>query len=231
MSEGARESSGGVVGVASGLALFLGLAGYLFVSPVRAVDGEALLEEWFEFDELPYELEVAEGVRTDVLTVVLANPNAPSEAARADLPEAKDEDEDKNYDWLGIPMGAAGTDPVEAVVTHYPDAGKAIQTLERLFGRPRGDRNEEPDVLSVGSHGGRATLDRGRMPWGDYSVLFVHERELERGGTFRDLVRVNLTFPGRAFVVSARWPRGFPGSKEKMEALIATLRPRIDVVP
>jgi hypothetical protein len=69
-------------------------------------------------------------------------------------------------------------------------------------------------------------MDRGRLRWGDWEVAFVHERELEPGGTFRDVIRADLSLPARPLVVYARWPRGLPASKERMVELLAALRPR-----
>jgi len=235
VGEGERESSGCVLGVAAGFALFAALVGFLATRPAASVDGAQRLGEWFELGPLPFGLEVAEGVRAGATTVVLANPSAPEEAPRNEPPEEEEEPgggdgprakDDDDFDWSKVPEGPAGTDPIEVAVACYRNAGQARSAIEGTFGRPDGGDRDDPDLISFGAKGGRATMDRGRIPWGEYSVLFVHERELEPGGTFRDVMRANLTISGRACVVSARWPRGLPASKDKLEELIAVFRPR-----
>ncbi len=236
MGEGQRESSGCVLGVALGFAVLAAFVWRLAVAPAAAVDGEALLNEWFELDELPFGLQVVDGVRAGSLTVLLENPDAPEEAPKNEVAEEQEDDADDadqaddaddDLDWSALVEGPRETAPIEVAVTHYPNARAAVETLEHLFGRPGSDAEEEgpSQLMEFGAEGGRAPMDRGRLPWNDYNVLFVWERELERGGTFRDLIRVNLTLPGRACVISARWPRGYPASKEKMKELIAAFHP------
>ena len=69
-------------------------------------------------------------------------------------------------------------------------------------------------------------LERGELDWGEYLAPFVHERQFEPGGTFRDWMRVNLSYGRTPVVLMARWNRGLPASKERMEELIAALAPR-----
>ena len=80
--------------------------------------------------------------------------------------------------------------------------------------------------MHVGRRGGRRVIDAGDLDWHEFSASYVQVRDFERGGTFRDSFRVNLSSDTQALVVFARWPRGLPGSKERVEELVACFRRR-----
>ena len=105
-------------------------------------------------------------------------------------------------------------------VSHWPNLKAALDVLEGHFSSQKSDE-DEIELVEFGVDGGRATLDWGRLPWGEYSVLYVYERELEWGGTFRDVIRVNLSLGDQAAMLMARWPRGTPASKERLIELLA----------
>ena len=216
-----------MLGVGLGLVLLVGLVASLAYEETRPVDGGELLAEWYGVETLPFGLEVSEAVRRGGRhEVLLADPDAPEEASKQEA--AKEDDGDlAPVDWTEIPVGPEGTPPFEVLVLHWPTLGAAAGELERLFGRPGGgDDDNESEVVAFGPGGGRAVLDSGRLPWGEYAVMFVHERELEAGGTFRDVIRANLALDSGAGVVLARWPRGIPGSKARMIELIAAFSTR-----
>jgi hypothetical protein len=216
-----------VLGIAIGLFLLLGLLGALTTKETSPVDGGALLTEWFGMTSPPGSYEVAEAVRRrGRFEVLLADPEAPEEAPKRE-PEKNEEGELAEVDWTSLPIGPEGSPPVEVLVLHWPSLRSAAGELERLFGRPereRGGDEDEIEIVAFGPEGGRAVLDSGRLPWGEYAVMYVHERELESGGTFRDVIRANLALEDSASVVFARWARGVPGSKERMIELLEAFR-------
>jgi len=208
-----------------GLVLLLGLVAMLTRGETSPADGRALLDEWYgEGAFAGYEVteSVRRGGRHEVL---LSLPDAPEEAPRKE-PEKDEEGELEEVDWTALPVGHEGTPPVEVLVLHWPSLRAAADELEELFGRPeRGGDEDEIEIVEFGPEGGRAVLDSGRLPWGEYAVMFVHERELEEGGTFRDVIRANLALEDSASVVLARWPRGLPASKERLTELLAPFAP------
>lgn len=241
------------VGVALGLALLGLLTWSLFTKAFgrRAEAAESALADWLEIDTLPFDLEPDSALRRGgELLVTWVDRDAPPEAKRIEPPkppkeskkskaskESKTGDQhgpSHEFDWSAIAVGPEGTPPVEVLVVRY---GKgAEERIEALFEAPMsmeggggmdGMGGGEPVVMltQVGPEGGRVAMDRGRMLWGEWEVSFVHERELEQGGTFRDVIRANLSLPNRPLVVYARWPRGLPASEERMVELLAALRP------
>lgn len=239
MSEGAsqptpkREHAGCTLGMALGIALLVSLVAGIVALKTRVADGQRLFAEWFEPGTLPFDFEVA-GATIELRgeqVVLLTRPDMPEEAAKAEQPEQKkrDRDEDKLqapelYDWSKIATGPTGTPPVKVVLIGYPDE-LADSELEGLFGFSSDDEREI-EITDVGPSGGRVTMDRGRLDWGPYSTRYVVDRELEWGGTFRDVARVNLTLPGRPCAMFVLWPRGFPASLERVSDLLAALVPQ-----
>jgi hypothetical protein len=228
------EHTSGVLGVAFGLFLLLSLLLGILSQRASKADAPALLSAWFEVGELPFGLEVDSAVTQarGEEVVLLSRPDAPEETPRAERPEGEDDDEDEeddSFDWSTIPIGPEGTPPLAVMVIHYPK-GLAESELTRLFetGGDRWDDDDEMEMLDVGSEGGRTVMERGRLPWQEYSTSFIHERELEYGGTFRDAIRVNVSLPKRACVIFVRWPRGFPGSKDDAKEVLAAFKPRPD---
>jgi hypothetical protein len=243
-----RESAAGVVGILFGLALVAVCVAFLWRQSVAPIDGSALLAEAFEFGELPYGLEVeaASRLATGERVVALTNPDAtePERApgAEDDADEASDEPdaasgaattepdpdapagspEMEPYDWSTLAIGPAGTPPIRAFVVWYPLASARAE-LDRQF-------RWIPwrDLRDFHADGGRMPLERDVDDWSGYEAVYVLERELERGGTFRDWLRVNLTFDNEARVLIARWARGSPASKASVRELLAALAPRAD---
>ena len=229
-----REHPGCALGIGFGLLLLLGLVSMMVAQKTRLADGERLFAEWFEPCVLPFDLEVA-GATVEMRgeqVILLTRPDLPEEAAKAERPErergAKDEQpdeqpEDESFDWSAIESGPEGTPPREVVLLAYP-AELAGSELEQLFGFSS-EEEGEVEITDVDSGGGRVMMDRGRLDWGSYSTLYVHDRELEWGGTFRDVVRVNLTLQGQPRVMFVLWERGFPASLERVSELLEVLVP------
>lgn len=238
MSEGTsqpkpeREHAGCTIGMAVGVALLVILVGGIVALKTRVADGEQLFAEWFEPSSLPFDFEVA-GATVEMRgeqVLLLTRPDMPEEAAKAERPEPEKGDRDEGkpqapelYDWSKVPTGAAGTAPLKVVLIGYPEE-LADSELEQLFGFSSEDEGEI-EITDVDASGGRVTMDRGSLDWGSYSTQYAVDRELEWGGTFREVVRVNLTLPGRPCAMFVLWPRGFPASLERVSELLAALVP------
>jgi len=232
-----REKAGCALGVALGLLVLGGLITATATQRTRLADGERLLGEWFELGPLPFGFEVA-GATVEMRgeeVVLLTRPDAPEEAQKAEPPKPPPEDAKGGehhpapdpIDWSAIPSGPEDTPPLEVAVVGYPDT-LAASVLDRLFGlqtHDEGDEEPEVEITDVGPEGGKVVMDRGRTDWGPYAATYVCERELEYGKTFRDVVRVNLSLPGRARVVFVRWPRGFPASMARVTEVLHALGP------
>ncbi len=222
MSEaGTPVRAGLVLACTAGFVLLAGAVGLLATQSTRAANPQATLERWFEVGELPAGLELVEAhvlARGDVV-VLIKHEGEGEEAPRNTPEEGKDFEP---FDWSTVPVGAAGTAPREAIVAEIP-LEHARAELQQLFefGQDLGG-----DWKSVPRSGGKRVLERGRLDWGELAAPYVLEREFENGGTFRDTLRVNLSSTTEARILVARWNRGFPASREPVQALIAALRPR-----
>jgi hypothetical protein len=239
----ATAAGGGwrTVGVAFGLGL-LGILTWSLSTKAfgrRTEPAGSALADWLEIDALPFGLEPDVALwRGGELLVTWVDRQAPAEAPRIEPPEPEPGSQEaqagdgrdgapQEFDWSAVPVGPQGTPPVELLAVRYP-AG-SDERVEALFEPPpsmgMGDGEMGGMLAHFGPEGGRVAMDRGRLRWGDWEVAFVHERELEQGGTFRDVIRANLSLRDRPLVVYARWPRGLPASEERMVELLAALRP------
>jgi hypothetical protein len=220
-SEGKREVRSGVLGVGMGFALLVALGFWLFRQHAQPRDGVELLAEWFQDAELPFGLEVQEAAELmdGEELVKLARASAPVEEPRKS-PTAKSPTDGATIRWEELPQGSPDQPPREVVLAHFPTGGDA-GVIARLFGP-----QESSGIGQVGSQGGKVLVDAGKLPWGEFDVDYVYEREFEAGGTFVDTVRINLTQPGRVLVLRARWSRNETFSKSRTKELLAALRRR-----
>jgi hypothetical protein len=224
--------AGRTLAVALGLAVFVALGWILARGAVvsSGVPAASALADWLEIDPLPFALEPDSALRRGgALHVRWIDPDAPPEPPRAEPPKEERAPKDgphpapKDFDWSSIPVGPEGTPPVEVLVVRYPEGSGEL--VEPLFAPPPVSEDGQSGIAVIGPDGGKVTMDSGRLRWGEFEVAFVHERELEAGGTFRDIVRANLSLPGRPLVLYARWPRGLPASQERLVELLAAFRP------
>jgi hypothetical protein len=191
------------------------------------IPAASALADWLEIDPLPFGLEPDSALcRGGSLHVRWTDPDAPPEAPRAEPPKEERAPKDgprpppEDFDWSSIPVGPEGTPPVEVLIVRYPEgSGERVEPLFPVSEDP------QSGIAVIGPGGGKVAMDRGRQRWGEFEVAFVHERELEAGGTFRDMVRANLSLPRRPLVLYARWPRGLPASRERLAELLAAFRP------
>ena len=231
--------AGRIVGAGLGLVVVLALVAQLARTALVAAPGEAeILAERLELDPLPFGLEFQAGYRSGrELVGLYFDPQRAPEAERAEEADGDDargegdrkrrsrgdREDAEEYDWSAIEIGPPGTAPVELYLTRYGPG--SLDRIEDLFAPPRESRGDEVELLTIDADGGTVGMDRGRVRWGAYEVVFVHNRTLERGGTFVDWMLVNLSLPGRPLVARVRWPRGYPGSTERLVELLTALRP------
>jgi hypothetical protein len=203
----AREHTGGVLGVAVGLALLALLVLGLALARGGPIDGEALLAELFEASELPFGLEV-DGAATLPL------------GDRAVLLRCAS-------DW-----GLAEPAPVALSVVVYRDPSDVAQRFAAGETAEAGQPDRSREWQRDPSFAFQASVDRGELEWGAWRASFVRERAYEKGGGFADTVRVDLSQPGRPAVLFATWPAGVDGAPAALEALLARLRLRaVEGVP
>ena len=223
----ARSGGGSLFAIGGGLLLLFVVVLSLASQAARPQPSpDEVLEGWIEAANMPFGLEPTGATRSKrALFATFTSPAAADEAPKPESPtgSAGSKPEGEPFDWSAVPVGATGHAPIELLVARYGQGG--LEWVEQLFEPPSRERGERVEVEAFDSNGGTATMDRGRLRWGAYDVAFVHERHLEPGGTFRDVVRCNLSLPGRPLVVYARWPRGFPASKERLGEVLAALRP------
>lgn len=237
-----REKLSGVI--AMGLGLLVVVTAVLALTVLRStgIDGEALLGERFELSELPFELEVLDAFRLPQgeEVVILGDPEAvrgpdaaaldaklaelsPEEPTPQPAGDRDDGEDDAKFDWGVLPMGAELTPPIELAFIWYPPS-QGEKILERQFGRL-----EFKDLSQVDWDGGTVVVDSGPLDWGDYTTHFVRERVLARDDgrpVFHDTARVNLTLGTRCCVLYMRWPRGMPGSKQRIREVLEWVSPR-----
>lgn len=220
-----RERVGPVIGIAFALFLLVGVVGALIWQRSRAVDARETLASWFDSAALPFGLvpveaaELAGGDR--VLRFVpeggidepaRKTPEAPKSSGQGPMPAP--------FDWTAIEARPPGDAPCEVFVVCYQFEA-AGPRLKQLF-----EVGVEGGPAMLPASGGRAVLDRGEIAWREWSAPYVLEREYEAGGTFRDVIRVNLTRERTAQACFVRFPRGSSGSPKKVEELLAALAPK-----
>jgi hypothetical protein len=205
----------GVIGIAFGLMLIAALAAFLIFKRAKPIDGAAALAQRFGVRSLPFGLEVTRGdqLSSGEQMIVLENPAAPPEPAAseraADAPK---------LDWTKLELGTPGAPP-QSVVVLLSDAPFSRERDAELFGRV-----EFRDVKSLDDMGGVLPIAAGKVGWCGYDASFVHERNYEKSGTFRDALRVNLSVQGKTAILTAKWPRGAQASKQTLEQLLAPLK-------
>jgi hypothetical protein len=228
-----RERAGAVAGIALGLVALIGAVFAIGRDRTRSLDPATTFAQWFEPRALPFGLAPASAAvlasGREVLQLA-ANP-ARSEPARGPIAASKPwygdlfgsgetKPSGPPIDWTKIDAKPAGDPPLEAIVMRYP-LEEAKTELRRWF-----EVQGQANLKMMPPRGGRVVVDQGELPWGKWSARYVMERELEEGGTFRDVIRVNLTRGVDAKVMFVRFPRGSTGSTERVEDLLAALEPR-----
>lgn len=238
------ESLAGVLG--AGAVLLIALATGISILGVRAksLDPAETFAGWFEPAALPFGLQPVEAARQADGKVVLRladpavapepqpiapeEPEAPEEPAPGTPPPPP-------FDWSAIAIGAPGSPPSEGMLVTWP-LSAARKELAGLFeqggepppgmGGPMQPQRAVDPLAGLGAEGGQRVIGSGRLDWGAFEAPFVHVRTFEKGGTFVDTLRCNLSGEREALVLFLRWPRGLPASKERAVEVLASLRRR-----
>lgn len=184
------------------------------------------VDAWFTQHEMPFGFAFAQAerlARGDEV-VRFERGDLSDEASKAAPVELSDAERMKlpRFDWSKVDYGEPGQPPREFVVARLP-LERAKGDLESLFEQGMDFRG---DYDAIGRAGGKWILARGLVAWGALDCAYVHEREFEAGGTFRDVVRVNLSRERRPELLIARFGRGEAGSIGPVESLLASLVPR-----
>jgi hypothetical protein len=221
------ERIGVVLAIAAAIVLLGAAAWTLARQDAVELDAAALRAEWFAPAGLPFGFEPVEAHRLarGDRVLRLEREDAGPEPPRIELPEPEPESEPRKpapFDWSKVPIGEAGAPPREVAILEPPLADAA----DDLASHFRGGQDLAGDWKSIPPEGGKRILERGELRWGAFDAAFVIERELERGGTFRDVLKVNLSRAGEPRVLLARWTRGLPASVARVEELLAALPPK-----
>lgn len=215
-------------------------------------EGLRALEERFDLQgDLPFGFEVTEArqIPRGPLMVVLSDPAGPmpepglppmtdSERPPPPKPESskgKGKHGMDFVDWTGLPEGPAGTAPKELAFAWYSrEKGEKVLAAQFVQVRFR-------DLRRLSREGDAVTVDSGHVAWGVYDANYVRTRHFkleedwitedgQPGGEerrmFHDSMRVNLSLGSECCVLYLAWPRGMPGSKQRLEQALAGFRPR-----
>jgi hypothetical protein len=214
-----------VLGAVAALALLAGAAWWMAAPRAHSLDAPTTYAAWFEPRELPFGLRAAQAeklARGDVL-LRFEREGLEPEAPRVTPPEPAEPPkpgggEMPQFDWSKVDWGTAGQPPREVVIASLP-LTHAKADLDTLFK----DGLEFRGDFGALHPGAKRVLGHGVAPWGELDCPWVHEREFELGGTFRDVIRVNLSRGRDPRVLIARFGRGEPASIPPVEALLAAL--------
>ena len=254
----ARERPSAVIAMGLGFVVILVAVASLLSSGVVDLDPSAgllaLEERFVRQGGLPFGFEVtgARKILRGPFMVILSDPAGPG--PEPGLPPMLDSErppppkpaKDKGghgmdfVDWSGLPEGQAGTAPEELAFAWYSrEQGEHV--LAEQFARVR-----FRDLSRLSREGDAVTVDSGQVDWGVYEADYVRTRHFkieedwstedglpggEERRMFHDSMRVNLSLGSECCVLYLRWPRGLPGSKQRLEEVLAAFRPRAELDP
>lgn len=226
-STGAPGNSGAfvIVLVALGLMALAGIVAFLFFAGGRSFDGLQLMQERLGVRDVGEGFAVAEaravplGSRIVVwkdrrLADEVEPPVAPaSEPAAAGSQAPK-------FDWKAVVIPPATTGPRTLYFVFPPDLERGRTAIDETLGGIGWT-----DLDDLGRDGGRVLVAREKSAWRGYDASWVHVREFQRGGGFRDSMQVDLSLPQSPCLLTATWTRGEAASRASLEALLARLTP------
>jgi hypothetical protein len=214
-----RAGAGTIVGVALVLMLLSALAAFLIISRGGPIDGAAQLESVFGVRSIGagYEVTFARKMPGGTSLITFEDrAAAPEVEMKPADPNAKPV-KDERFDWSRVPIPAATARPRQ-VTFHFPEAGESHDAVAEFF------RNVERRSLEdLGPDGGKVTIETGKLAWRGFDAAWLHERGFEKGGTFRDAMRVDLSLEKQPCVMVAVWPRGETASKAALEQVLDAL--------
>lgn len=232
-----------IVGIAFVLMAISALVVYLIASRGGPIDGAAQLESAFGVRAIgpDYAIVVQRELAGGARQVALEDTSAPPEPARAgdteratpaaDAPEpaeatpggdGRDEagDDEERVDWSRVPIPSTQTRP-RRITFLFPDAERSHAVVDEFF-----RKIERGSLLDLGPEGGKVTIASGKLGWRGFDADWVHERVFEKGGTFRDGMRVDLSVEELPAVMTAEWTRGEPASRAALDEILAALSPK-----
>jgi hypothetical protein len=226
----AGERPGCVLGIALGLLVLGGLITWVALPKTQKLDGTALFAAWFSTPPPePFAVRDAARLMGGEEVVQLVNGGAGEERPRSE-PQKQDpagtrgEAEASSsgpgrVDWAKVEQGPVEQPPRTLTLVRYPEE-RAAAERRRLFS----EKLTLGSLDEIGPEGGRMVLELGTLDLAGWTPAFVQEREFEAGGTFRDVVRVDLTRAGDVVVLNAVWSRSEPFSRSALKGLLASLR-------
>jgi hypothetical protein len=201
------------------------LAAFLIVSRGGPIDGAAQLESAFGVRTIGADYAVVEALKmpSGARLVVFEDKAAPAEAERAAAPAAEEKPAgeanapEEKVDWGRVTIPPAQARP-RRVTFLFLEENASHEILESFF------RNvERRSLTDLGPEGGKVVVASGKLGWRGFDADWIHERGFERGGTFRDGMRVDLSVEKRSCVMTAEWSRGEPASPAALDQLLDAL--------
>ena len=208
----------------------------LWLPRTEARDGAKLLAAWIGMHQLPPEFQIRDAAK------LIGGEEIVQLVRVAAAPEREPQPKGARVDWSKVIQGAADQLPRAMLFVSYPKERGASE-LERLFP----EKLVVGKLENVGVRGGKLVLEIGSLWPGESTTSYIVERNFELGGTFKDVVRVNLTdvsngliahtasarpeiaakseFSG-GLVLHAEWSRSEPFSKNRLQSLLENVRYR-----
>ncbi|MBK7643133.1 MAG: hypothetical protein IPJ19_08780 [Planctomycetes bacterium] len=215
-----RESALGVVGIAGGLLLILGIFLWLWTSRGREIDASEQFRASFAVQGVPEGWSVAfaqavpDGLfdlHTEQRIVRLVRAGAAPDSDPVPAESAKP-------DWKKLPESAPLGEPARLYFAWY-DPSSGSKDVEAQL-----DSHRAQPLEMLGEKGGIVRVDAGRVPWAGYDADFVQERLFDKG-SFRDALRINLSTKGQFCVLNVLWRWGERGSRESAAQALALFPP------
>lgn len=230
-----RVGPGAVLGIAIGFFVVLGCLGLIAFHGWRTFVASEGLETSFELSGLPEGFTLSDdayllpsGERVYViadgskeLTRLPVEDLGGLEPGEGESTEADtgDDHDFEEYDWTSIPVESTDQAPMQFFLVQYPTKRAEAVIRSEFQGL------DWKELKYIGAKGGRSAVEGGKLEWAGYAADFVREREFIRGGTFRDVLRVNLSVGGECWVGYALWPTSHAGSEKAAEEFLAGIRP------
>lgn len=217
----AAPSGVALIAIALGVITLASIGAWLVMGNGGPSDGNAVMTRVFGATDVPFGMQLASSTKlADGGTlVVYESPGVPTDQPppKADDAPPADTDAFTPFDWTKLEIPSASGPPRQAAFLFVPAAkGSAVldEMIRNVYGRDRGQ---------LGSEGGTVMLDRGRIDYRGWNSDWIHLRTYERGGTFRDAMRISLSTPEDPCVLTATWSRGVPASLAVLQDLISPI--------
>lgn len=210
-----------LVGIAVGLMVLSALVAVLIALRGGPIDGARELDAQFGAHALPFDLvlQSAREMPGGERMVVFESAGFAAESARIALDASAHAASESRVDWAKIAIPAATSAPGR-VVFLFLTADAPDAHFDAFFKNAKWR-----EVGELESEGGLVPVDTHSIAWRGRDVDFVHERAFVPGGTFQDVMRVNLSLEKKPCVMWAAWPRDEAASRVEFEKILAALSP------